>query len=237
MASKIQAKQIQRLLSSSVLVTPVSVAALANNHNVTAALTTALNTAGIDGTAVPLQAYTAGGTTGGVFTTAPNNRVDLWIAGLETKLSTATGQEVFGEISLTAGVYKVSFFYLDSTGTKTAFNIPAAVDLTMGIPYVFEFHQIPVDAFASVRQLVYQDPTAAASNKTEALTVTATDTLSALSMSYVAGGMAELNVNGQVVDISTTAFSIAGTVVTWSAANAGYSLETTDSVVATYAIA
>lgn len=238
MASKIQAKQIQRMLASSVLVTPITVALGATDVDITTDLATVLGTAGDNGVAVPVQNHTVGGLLPGLLVTPNHNRVDVWIAGLETKLATPTGQEVYGRLVDTAGVYTVELFFLDTLGAETAFTTTAAVDLTFAVPYVFSFDLLPFDAFGSVRQLVYQDPSAAssASGKTEVLTVSALNTLSALALPYIAGGNAELNVNGQVVHISTGCFSIAGTAVTWLPLVAGYDLDTTDSVVATYAI-
>lgn len=71
--------------------------------------------------------------------------------------------------------------------------------------------------------------------QTDNLIVSAPNTLSALTKSSN-GGLMELVVNGvSVFNFSATpAFSVVGTAVTWSAANAGYSLATTDTVVAVY---
>lgn len=71
--------------------------------------------------------------------------------------------------------------------------------------------------------------------KVETLTVTATNTLSSLSSSY-ATPLAMLVVNGvsYVLTGGSPPFSISGTTVTWSAANSGVTLATTDSVVAIY---
>lgn len=71
--------------------------------------------------------------------------------------------------------------------------------------------------------------------QTDKLSVTSTNTLSALSATY-AGTFFLLIVNGQTLNTvgASPPFTVSGTAVTWSAANAGYNLETTDSVVAVY---
>jgi len=64
----------------------------------------------------------------------------------------------------------------------------------------------------------------------EQLTVTAANTLSPLSFSYI-GPFAIMFVNGVVyTDFGTPAFTISGTTITWNATNAAYSLSTTDVV-------
>ena len=69
----------------------------------------------------------------------------------------------------------------------------------------------------------------------QSLIVTSTNILANLNTS-ANGNIFLLIVNGQtIVPVGNLPpFSVSGTVVTWNAANAGYSLETTDSVVAIY---
>lgn len=79
---------------------------------------------------------------------------------------------------------------------------------------------------------------APATSRAELLTVTALNTVSALTAAPNVTKQVKLNVNGQIVSslASPATFSVAGTTITWSAVNAGYSLVTTDSVVAEYDI-
>jgi hypothetical protein len=69
----------------------------------------------------------------------------------------------------------------------------------------------------------------------QAVAVTAPNTLAALSQS-VTGTMFLLIVNGQtLVSVGgSPPFTVSGTTVTWSATNAGFALQTTDTVVAVY---
>ena len=67
--------------------------------------------------------------------------------------------------------------------------------------------------------------------------MTGTDTLAALSVAYVGTGPFLLYVNGKQERFTgaAPAFTVAGTAITWNAANAGYALETTDEVTVAYA--
>ena len=71
--------------------------------------------------------------------------------------------------------------------------------------------------------------------QTQALTVTGTNTLSALSQSFT-GVSAALVVNGVTYTTfdTTPAFNISGTTVTWNAGNAGFNLTVGDNVVLSY---
>lgn len=71
----------------------------------------------------------------------------------------------------------------------------------------------------------------------EPLTVTATNTLSALS-NAPSSALVLLAINGQVISsVSSPApFTISGMTVTWNAANAGFSLQTGYNVVAIYSL-
>lgn len=227
MTTRLQAKQIDKLFKAPVFVSGYSFPAAATSI-VTAALTAAFLTAADDGTAIPLQVEnTVVGNPSGVVVAVGRNRSDVWVDGTEAKLISASGAEVFGEVTEAAGAYTLSLFSIEA-GVKTAFTPSAATTVSFSVPYLFTFEQIPRDALSGgASKFVSQDPAGGDRTLIERLTVTGVNVLSALSTAVKAGTVSKLSVNGQVLSSlggASAPFSVAGTAVTWSATNAGYSL-------------
>lgn len=245
----LDSKQVLKPLAGAVHINGFAMPAAAT-ANVSAAITTALATAGDGGIAVPVQASAftrtvAGGTvfTEGVIGTAPNNLVQVWNSTTKGKLTDATGQnEIYGRITIAGAVYTLSLYSLVA-GVETAFT-STAQNIDFEFNYLFSFEHYPFDGAIGVNSKnVQQDVGGGARLRAEKVAVTALNTLAALSVPYVASSQAApaVNVNGQTFYSvgATPAFTIAGTAITWSAANAGIAgaplnLSTNDDVTVYY---
>jgi hypothetical protein len=239
---KIQAKQVHRLLQSTISVT---VAGETGDNFITADLAAAVVGAGWRSSNVPNQVYSAPGyplTSAGDldaelpgWRTNTDNFVELWVAGTQDKLVTSSGEEVYGRLTNAAG--NVNLFTLEGS-TETAYTLTADVSLTANLPYVFSFETLPLNALGGSVSKIGSDPsgsTYVVANLTLASAVTQTFTPLVIKQS---GNDATMNVNGQVFELSKAAFSFdgAGTLVTWSAAAAGFAIDVADTVTIRYAV-
>jgi hypothetical protein len=205
---------------------------------ITTEITTALGTAGRGGTAVPVQISTSEGQ--GVITTGDHNRVEIFDNATKTKLADGSNNEVYGRITEAGGAYTLTYYVLDG-GVETAHSISPATDIDFYFPYRFTADKYPTDAAIALDlKNVYQEvnPGSPGANPetAEPIAVTATDTLDDLSATPTTGSAMKLSVNGQVFASTepSPAFSRSGVALTWSAANAGFSLDADDNVVAYY---
>lgn len=204
--------------------------------NVTSALTTAVTTIGNGGVAVPLQVASAASV--GLIVTTPNNLCRIVATSTKRPIADASNNEVYGRLTHNAGVYTLTYFSLVN-GTETAYSFPSATNVDFYPVYRFDAARYPVDANVSTTAaLIQDDPIVTIGGTTlntpVLLTVTATNTLSALPVAPSAANRIFLNVNGKTEHTTggSPAFSVSGTTVTWNAANAGYSLLTTFEVYA-----
>ena len=231
----LRAKQISKLLAAQIRV--AGFAASGSSNVVTTPITTALSTAGDGGVSVPLQVSASNGL--GVVTSAPNNRIEIYDATSKAKISSA-GFEVYGRLTEAAGVYTLSYFTLPSSGVEAAHTWGASTSIDFEFAYRFDFARFPTDAIVGITtRNVNQDAGGSAGERifSEQLTVTATNTVSNLAKNPSSATI-WLEVRGQVIDGfggGSAQFSVASKVVTWSAVNAEFALETTDRVVARYA--
>lgn len=230
----VKAKQIEKNLSAYVRVGAFS--ATGTDDVVTTPITTALNTAGDGGVSVPLQPSTAVGTIG-VITTSPNNRVEIYNATTKEKINDASGDEVYGRLTHSGGVYTLSYFTLPSSGTETAYNFASSTSIDFEFSYRFDFGRYPTDGAIAVRARNVSDDPAAGGGRTvvEQLTVTGQNAIANLTFTPTTTANVLLIVNRAVYEtLGTAAFSVSGRTITWSAANAGFNIETTDRVIASY---
>lgn len=240
---KLALEQINGILSAPLRVTPIAGATGAST-TVTTPITTALATAGKNGVSVPLQPSAASGL--GLITTAPLNRIEISDATTKLKLKDASSNEVYARLTEAGGVYTITYFVLVN-GVETAYSIPSATNLDIDITYRFDLGRLPVDAFTAYGiRVVQSDPTGggaiAANWFAEVLTVTATNTLSALTKTPTNVSVMELVVNGKVHDSlggANADFALSGTparTVTWNSGSAAadYSIVTGMKVVAFY---
>lgn len=204
---------------------------------ITSALTTAIASAGDGGVSVPLQ---PAGTGLGVAVTAPLNRCKVYGASSEDTLI-ANEVEVYARLTESNGAYTLSFFTLSDAGVETAYSFPASTPIDVEFVYRFDFWRLPADAIIGVTtRSIGNDPaTIAARPNPERLVATATNTLPTLSKRPISAADVQLIVNG----LSYDSFGGAGAfftvnldtgAITWSAANAGISIEPSDRVIARY---
>jgi uncharacterized membrane protein len=234
----IKTKQISALFMAPIHISGLSFTA-GVSATVTAALATAAATAGRGSVAVPVQAMSA--TTEGFATTSPSNSAQIWSAVTKKKLTdnTPAENEVFGRITQAAGVYTLSTYVLIG-GVETSYAIPSTLPIDIEAVYQFSFEHLPADTFIGMEtRNVYADgATGAGRTRQERVVVTGVNVLAALSIAYAGAGRVTLDVNGVVhtnLGGGTADFTIAGTAITWSAVNSGYSLVPGDIVDVDYA--
>lgn len=225
----IKGKQIDRMISGQVILTGIAVAALANSVSITTGLTSAALVAGEGGTAVTNAA--AGVSTPGWVVSASVD-VQVWDSATKERLSDANGNEVYARHA----VLGTLDFFSRINGAETAYVVPSATTIDIAVLYKFRFGELPHDALVGARVVYASDDPDAGTPIAAALTVSGVNTLSALALAPKAGTEVKITVNGQVLSSlsASPAFTVAGTAITWSATNAGYSLATTDVVVANY---
>jgi hypothetical protein len=223
----VAAKQIRRTLSASARVSGVSVSG--NSAVVTTQITTTLSTAGDGGVSVPVQAL-GGSNTIGVIVTSPNNRCEIYNGTTKEKIAGA-GSEVYARLAESSGTYTLSFFTLVA-GTETAHTFASATPIDFEFNYRFDFARFPADGIVGIKSRnVADDASSNGSVITESLTVTALNVISSLSKTPDKSSNVLLIINRVCytpLGGAAAPFSLAGKDITWNAANAGFSLETTD---------
>jgi spore maturation protein SpmB len=231
----INIKQINWVVAALVRVS--SFAASGTSNNVSTAIASALSTAGRGGVTVPTQ-VSANGDAIGIITSGVNNLVQIARADGE-KIADASGNEVYGRLTETGGVYTLSYV-ASVNGVETGVSL-AATTINFDFAYRFDFARLPGDfAIAVPTKVVNNDPRAggtAAGIFTELLSVTALNTLSALTKTPNVTANLFLIVNTATYSTlggSSAPFAVSGKAVTWSPVNAKFNLETGDRVIATY---
>ncbi len=237
--STIPAKHIIKNLAAPVRVNGLNVSGASST--ITSSLTTALGTAGEGGLSVPLQ-VSASGSVVGVIVAAPGNRVEVYDATTKDKIASAAGDEVYGRLTEAAGVYTLNYFTLPDSGTEVGYTFSSSRLIDFEFNYRFDFRRFPSDGFINIQtRNVSQDVALFTGNLfAELITVTALNTLTNLSKTPAFSTTLFLFVNGIAYDTfggENAAFSVnLGTrALTWNAVGAGFSLETTDRVIAQYA--
>jgi hypothetical protein len=229
-------KQIKDLyLSAAVQVMGLSVSG--NSANISAAIGTALSTAGDGGTSVPAQAL-GGSNKVGVIVATPHNRCEIADNTTGEKFASATDGEVYGRLTAAGAVYTLSFYTIEA-GVETAYSFAAATSIKIEFNYRFHVAKLPADALIATRSRnIADDPAVTGDGQkyTEALTVTALNVVSDLAKTPTDPDDVTLTVEGLVYKPvgSSPDFSIVDKTITWNAANAGFDLETTDEVIADY---
>jgi hypothetical protein len=213
---QINSKQILKVLAGVVRLGGVS--ATGGSTNITTALGTALSTAGAGGVSVPVQPSVSLGL--GLITTGSTNRVEINDGTLFV-----SGNEVYGRLTETGGVYTVTYFTLVA-GVETAHSFGSATTVNLDIPYRFDFARYPTDSpIATAYRIVGGTASAPARIQTEPLTVTATNTLSELAFTPDVTANVTLFVNGVAYhSLGTADFTVSVKTITWNQTNAGFAL-------------
>lgn len=229
----IQAKQIAKPMLAWVGIAGFTTTG-GTSDTITSALTTALNTAGNGGASVPLQVGSA--SQEGVYTVTGFNVTDVFSGTTGQRLTDSNGNDVYAKISNSGSSWTLSYFSAPG-GTETAYTMPASTLINFEVPYVFSFNDLPLTAITAMisRHIAPDLATFGFRLFSEALTVTAANTVSALTNAATAV-VQQLIVNGVVYTSlgSSPPFTVSGKAITWSAANAGFGLATTDDIKAVY---
>lgn len=233
--SFVQAKQIVKFLLAPIRLNNLSVTGA--SQTITSPLTAALSTAGDGGVSVPLQ---PAGNGVGVAVAAPHNRCKVYGAASEDTLL-ANDLEIQARITESNGVYTLAFFTVSDTGTETTYSFPAATPIDVEFNYRFDFWRVPADAIVAttVRSIGNDPATTAPRRFSERLTIGTANAIPNLGRTPTSAAEVELIVNGLSYDSfggSGAFFSVNldTRAITWSAANAGISIEPSDRVIARY---
>lgn len=188
-------------------------------------ITTALNAA-LAAFGVPSQAATkaAGANVAGVFASAPDNFVSVFDTSRKPILS-ATGKPVYGRITVSGGVWTLSYFTFDGT-TETAYTFAANTDIDI----VYSLFTHAADRPLGYEVLVTEYDLSSHSSGGNGLVrvplnTTAQDTIADMTDNAPTGN-ALLVFNGIQYDSNRTNpfFSISGKTVTWNFSNAKFHL-------------
>jgi hypothetical protein len=232
----VKKKQVSDLhLSAAVQIAGVSVSG--GSANISAAIGTALSTAGDGGTSVPTQ--TLGGSNKvGVIVATPHNRCEIADNATGEKFASETGAEVFGRLTAAGATYTLNL-YTNENGVETAYSFAAATTIKIEFNYRFHISKLPADALIATRSRnIADDPAVSGDGQkfTESLTVTALNVVSDLAKTPTDPDDVTLTINDLVYKPVGTApaFSIVGKSIIWGSANAGFDLEIDDEVFADY---
>ncbi len=233
--SKFHASQIKRLFDSYLRIDNFSATGL--NDVVTTPITTLLGSAGDLGVTVPLQVstYNSGTQTEGLITTGTGNKVEIYDSTTKQKLDDNQGNEVYGRLTESGGVYTLTYYSLIS-GVETAFDI-GTTTIDFEFLYRFEFHNLPVNFAVAIQSRNIDDDGGNNNGRlvVERVTVTSTNTLANLTYTPDVPSNVQLSVNGKLEDtLSGSGLSISGKTFTWTAGTVGYNCLTSFRVVAQY---
>ena len=233
---RFEPKLINKILSGWIKITEFTYSGGATSVNITSTIGSALLTAGEGGVAVSLLPSTASNVNG-VIVTPPNNKVEVWDSATKSKIASPAGNEVYGKITHSSGIYSLSLYTLVS-GIEQVFTFSGNFQIDFDFGYRFRFEEFPTDGIISnITRNVNQDTQGSNGIEiTEVREVLSTNVLQNLSSPPSAPLRTKLLVFGKVEDcISPNAsFSVSGTIITWNSSNAGYSLQPGDRVVAIY---
>lgn len=233
--TRLKAGQIDRLIDGLIRINGLSVSG--GSATVTTQISTALSNAGDGGVSVPLQV--AGTNAVGVVTTG-SNQVPISNGTTKKPIKDASDNEVYARLTEASGAYTLTFFSINASGTETAYSFASATAIDFWFSYRYDFSRLPKDfalryTVANVNEiLAITQPTQ--TTYTEQLTVTAANTITALTKTPVNSTSVTLFVNGIGYFAALADFSVnTGTrAVTWNPVNTKYAIATDDIVIAQY---
>jgi hypothetical protein len=167
--------------------------------------------------------------------------VEIYNATSKDKILAANGEEVYGRLTEATGAYTLSYYTLDNTGAEAAYTFGAATNIDFEFIYRFDFARFPTDGVIGVSaRNISNDPSGSGGSLyREQLTVTATNTLSNVTKTPINANVFTLAINGVTYDTfgggaARVSVNLSTKAVTWSSSNAGFSIDTTDRVIAEY---
>ena len=226
---RLEPKQINKLIDSNGGVASFTTTAAAVSDDVTTEVQAVLT-----GLWIPELVAT---TTVAWVITSWNNRVEIYDSTTKEKIDDGAGNEVYGRMTGGVGAWTLSYYSLVA-GVETAYTEDASdIDFDFGIRFMFK--DLPTNAIRAVKQKVNDD--ISSSNgymHAEDVTIAVQNTVPDVTFQPASTATFRLVVNGKVEDTLWSSASVtasaANKTVAWSAANAGYNLDTTDEVTAIY---
>lgn len=232
-------KQINKQVSAFVRATNFSVAAGANNSDVTVAIASVLSTAGDGNTAVPLQALTTSNKIG-VVVSAPDNRVEISHFTKKNKIAAdSVGSEVYGRLTEYQGIFRLYYYWINPLYSNEAtYTFPATTAIDFDFAYRYSFDKLPSDGIIRVSTRTIDDDADPALQRqySELRTPFGASQMSALTKTPDDISNVKLHVNTATYHTLGTnpAFTVSGKNITWSSVNAGFDLTATDLVIVEY---
>ena len=225
---RFKTKQIDALIDGVFLIGNFA-SGTGTSTDITTVLTTALSTAGHNGTAVPLQqgSSTTNGVIAGiileVFDTTSKDKI----------VADGEGNEVYGKLNIAGPVYTLEYYYRTNAGVETAYTFATTQNLDVSIVYRYKFEELPSDFAIKSNSYITQDATASAVpemiNVLLAVTGTNTITSATLAAGKEIKQVISITVNGKDENLQGITVTAAG-AVTVNAGTLGYNVETTDQV-------
>jgi hypothetical protein len=139
----IQNYQINQFLIGRIVLSGVTVSS--TSATITTNLSTACNTAGNGGVAVPFQTSSGITTEGFVVSTINNltNQCQIFNHSTLAEVLDSNGNQVYGRLTYSGSAYTVSF-YSNVNGTETAYSF-ASTSIDIIVSYVFSLYHLPID--------------------------------------------------------------------------------------------
>ena len=230
MAQLIQPKQIQKVQIAPIIISNKSVTG--SSVIVTTDISGALNNAGANLSSVPFQVSSGEGVIG-IVASGSNQKCSVFSNLSSDSIYDSNGGQVYGKLTQASSIYTLSFFSVVA-GVETAYSFGTATAINFAFNYRFSWATYPEDAAVKLKQYNVDDPeSVVAKVQRDNLVIATQNTVPNLSKTpatYV-----DFYINGQCYStLNTNVFTVAGLVVTFSSANAGFTLDVTDTVFARY---
>lgn len=232
----IQPKQIQKVIAAPIKIQGQSITSGSSTATITSVITTILTTAGNNNVSVPVQ-VSSSVFVPGIIVSQPHNKTEIFDNATKLPIADSFGNEIYGRITAISSVYTLTLYYLNS-GVETVYTTPINISIDFDFSYRFDFNTLPADSLISfVSRNVALDPKGqSAALSIEQLSVLGTNSVSSLANIPTYPFRTTLIVNGkEEFSLGTTpAFSVSSNIITWNAANAGYSIDALDVVYVKY---
>jgi len=225
---RLNPKQIYKPLGALVGISGFTILNTTSSGDVTADITSALSTAGNDGVSVVVSVAASDWDTW-VKTGVISDVYD--IEG--NKINDGNGNEVYARVTEAAGVYTLSLYSLIAWA-ETAFVAANDIVIDFYFTYQFNFNDLPANALTDVKtKRVNDDIKSSAKILKEVITIATINTIPDVIKTISDVNKVTLIVNGVSYFSGAANPAITATApksVSFSAINAGFDLETTDTV-------
>lgn len=219
---RIDSTQIHHIRGSKVVIKNQAVAANDTTTDVTTTIVAALWTLGRTGAWVQ-NIVSAGMYKEGVMVKANDDYEIAVVTNVGKNAIGADGEEVYARLAEAAGAYTLEYYTLDDAGVEAPYTFAAAEAIDFCFGYRFKFEDMP-DNVQTFGLSLNDDPAGAAPIQRDVLTVSAINTLSALTKTPLDLTNVIVYVNGVANYQPHLHFTVVGTAVTRDPAEAWYNL-------------